>query len=80
MQGLNGAGRAAAYAFGDMVSATRAVDSGRRYTHLDQTMTPTPIDQLLGAARQEREPQRLLFVFVSAELPADATEAERQRF
>ena len=34
MQGLNGAGRAAAYAFGDMVSATRAVDSGRRYTHL----------------------------------------------
>ena len=43
-------------------------------------MTPTSFDQLLGAARQEREPQRLLFVFVSAELPADATEAERQRF
>lgn len=80
MQGLNGAGRAAAYAFGDMVSATRAVDSGRRYTHLDQAMTLTPFDQLLAAARQEREPQRLLFVFVSAELPADATEAERQRF
>ncbi|CAB5525732.1 Uncharacterised protein [Stutzerimonas stutzeri] len=65
---------------GDMVSATRAVDSGRRYTHLDQTMTLTPFDQLLAAARQERVPQRLLFVFVSAELPADATEAERQRF
>ncbi len=32
-------------------------------------MTLTPFDQLLAAARHEREPQRLLFVFVSAELP-----------
>lgn len=43
-------------------------------------MTTTPFDELLNAARQEREPQRLLFVFVTAELPDDATEEERQRF
>ncbi|HLD67454.1 MAG TPA: ribonucleotide reductase subunit alpha [Pseudomonas sp.] len=34
---------------------------------------------LLAASRAQSEPQRLLFVFVAAELPADATEQERQR-
>ena len=34
---------------------------------------------LLAASRAQPEPQRLLFVFVAAELPADATEQERQR-
>jgi hypothetical protein len=43
-------------------------------------MNITHFDDLLQAARQQPEPQRLLFVFVAAELPSDATEAERQRF
>ena len=34
---------------------------------------------LLVAARNQDEPQRLLMVFVSAELPEDATSAEQQR-
>jgi hypothetical protein len=37
-------------------------------------------DDLLAAARQQAEPQRLLFVFVGVELPAEATQAQRQRF
>ena len=37
-------------------------------------------DQLLQAAASQPEPQRLLFVFATAELPADATPAERKRF
>lgn len=37
-------------------------------------------DDLLRAARAQPEPQRLLFVFVGAELPADATPAQRARF
>jgi hypothetical protein len=35
-------------------------------------------NDLLNAANAQAEPQRLLFVFVTAELPEDATEAERQ--
>lgn len=37
-------------------------------------------DELLLAARQQAEPQRLLLVFASAELPPDATEEERKLF
>ena len=37
-------------------------------------------DQLLQAAAAQPEPQRLLFVFATAELPEDATPAQRQRF
>lgn len=37
-------------------------------------------DDLLTAARQQPEPQRLLFVFAVAELPDDATPAQRARF
>lgn len=37
-------------------------------------------DQLLRSAAAQAEPQRLLFVFTTAELPADATPAQRQRF
>ncbi|MDQ6629365.1 MAG: ribonucleotide reductase subunit alpha [Pseudomonadota bacterium] len=37
-------------------------------------------DQLLEAAAAEPEPQRLLFVFATAELPDDATPAQRQNF
>lgn len=80
MQALNDACRPANYAFGDMVSAAQGVESDAIVLSGTLPMTPTPFDQLLGAARQEREPQRLLFVFVSAELPEDASEAERQRF
>ena len=44
-------------------------------------MHPTShFDQLLQAAAAEPEPQRLLFVFASAELPDDATPEQRQRF
>ncbi|MCE7949509.1 MAG: ribonucleotide reductase subunit alpha [Xanthomonadales bacterium PRO7] len=35
---------------------------------------------LLAAARAETEPQRLLLVFTAAELPLDATPAERAQF
>lgn len=37
-------------------------------------------DDLLRVARQQTEPQRLLFVFARASLPADATPAQRERF
>ena len=37
-------------------------------------------DQLLDAAAAQSEPQRLLFVFAGAELPPDATSAQRERF
>lgn len=37
-------------------------------------------DDLLRAARAQPEPQRLLFVFAAAELPADCTPAERARY
>ena len=36
--------------------------------------------QLLQAATAQPEPQRLLFVFATAELPDDATPEQRQRF
>ena len=36
-------------------------------------------NDLLSAASAQSEPQRLLFVFVSAELPEDATDSEKQR-
>ncbi|MBS0193467.1 MAG: ribonucleotide reductase subunit alpha [Proteobacteria bacterium] len=35
---------------------------------------------LLAAARAQPQPQRLLLVFAAAELPRDATAAERERF
>ncbi len=37
-------------------------------------------DDLLRAAREQPEPQRLLFVFTRAELPGDSTPGERERF
>jgi hypothetical protein len=37
-------------------------------------------DDLLRAARAQAEPQRLLFVFATAELPADSTAEQRARF
>ncbi len=37
-------------------------------------------DDLLRAARQQPEPQRLLFVFMGAELPEGSTPEQRQRF
>lgn len=37
-------------------------------------------DDLLEAARRQPEPQRLLFVFTSAELPEDSTPEQRARF
>lgn len=43
-------------------------------------MNISSFDDLLQAARQQTEPQRLLFVFTRADLPADATSAQRARF
>lgn len=43
-------------------------------------MTISSFDDLLQAAQAQPEPQRLLFVFAVAELPDDATTAQRQRF
>jgi hypothetical protein len=37
-------------------------------------------DDLLRAARQQPEPQRLLFVFAGAELPDENTAEQRRRF
>jgi hypothetical protein len=43
-------------------------------------MEDNPFAQLVGMARQQPEPQRLLFVFAGAELPDDATPEQRARF
>jgi len=43
-------------------------------------MNITQFSELLSAARGQAQPQRLLLVFVAAQLPDDATDAERQRF
>jgi len=43
-------------------------------------MTISGFDELLRAAREQKEPQRLLFVFAAAELPEDATLAQRTAF
>ena len=43
-------------------------------------MNIASFDDLLVAARQQPEPQRLLCVFAGVELPDDATEAQRARF
>lgn len=42
--------------------------------------TPSHFDQLLQSAAAQPDPQRLLFVFAAAELPVDATPAQRERF
>ena len=41
---------------------------------------PSHFEQLLQAAAAEPEPQRLLFVFATAELPEDPTPVQRQSF
>lgn len=43
-------------------------------------MNIASFDDLLQAARQQTEPQRLLFVFASADLPEDSTSTQRERF
>ncbi|MBX3622017.1 MAG: ribonucleotide reductase subunit alpha [Rhizobacter sp.] len=43
-------------------------------------MSLTTFDDLLSAARQQPQPQRLLFVFAAAELPDDATPAQHAAF
>jgi hypothetical protein len=43
-------------------------------------MNIASFDDLLQAARQQPEPQQLLFVFAGAELPAGASEAQRAHF
>ena len=43
-------------------------------------MEISSFDDLLSAARQQEQPQRLLFVFPEAELDPDSTEAQRRDF
>lgn len=43
-------------------------------------MTISNFDDLLHAAREQSEPQRLLFVFAHAVLPDDCTPEQRARF
>ena len=43
-------------------------------------MTISSFDDLLRAAREQNEPQRLLFVFATAGVPDDATPEQRVRF
>lgn len=43
-------------------------------------MNISNFDDLLAAARQQSEPQRLLFVFANAELPPDSTPSQREHF
>ena len=43
-------------------------------------MNITSYADLLNAARQQPEPQRLLFVFTQPELPEGYTEAQIKRF
>lgn len=43
-------------------------------------MNISSFDDLLRAAREQLEPQRLLFVFANAELPEDSTPEQRARF
>ncbi len=43
-------------------------------------MTHSHFQQLVAAALDQPEPHRLLFVFAAAELPAEATAAQRERF
>ena len=43
-------------------------------------MTISNFDDLIQAARQQAQPQRLLMVFTCAELPDDCTPQQRQEF
>ena len=43
-------------------------------------MNISRFDELLRVARQQPEPQRLLFVFTTVELPDDCTSEQRTRF
>ena len=43
-------------------------------------MNISSFDDLLQAARTQSAPQRLLFVFVTVELPPDSTPAQRENF
>jgi hypothetical protein len=43
-------------------------------------MNISNFEDLLQASRQQAQPQRLLFVFVGADLPDDATPAQRASF
>lgn len=46
----------------------------------NQVMNISSFDDLLAVAQQQPEPQRLLFVFAAAELPADSTPEQVVRF
>ncbi|MBC7858917.1 MAG: ribonucleotide reductase subunit alpha, partial [Burkholderiaceae bacterium] len=43
-------------------------------------MNNVPFADLLAAANQQLEPQRMLFVFAESQLPDQASEIEKRRF
>jgi hypothetical protein len=49
-------------------------------TTLAAMTSPSHFELLLQSATSQPEPQRLLFVFAEAQLPADASPAQRERF
>lgn len=53
---------------------------GRNFCEAAGMKSPKPFEQLLSAAAAQSEAQRLLFVFTGAELPPDATAAQRALF
>lgn len=48
--------------------------------HEDEKINITDYESLLVAARQQAEPQRLLFVFLKVSLPKDHKDAEKSSF
>lgn len=63
-----------------MARAAESPQSANFDDSLRVMKSPSQFDLLLRAAASQPEPQRLLFVFAGAELPADATPAQRERF
>jgi len=61
-------------------TARRGYRRPRNSATLAVMTNPSHFELLLQAAASQPEPQRLLFVFAGAELPADATPAQRERF
>jgi hypothetical protein len=61
-------------------ASQRASRGSRNSATLAAMTNPTHFALLLQAAASQPEPQRLLFVFAGAELPADATPEQRARF
>ena len=58
------------------IASPEYIDGGQG----DAALRISDFDDLLRVARQQPEPQRLLFVFAGAELPEDCTPEQRLRY